>query len=176
MLMNFSLQATVDFYEADEFVRFTNTDSFPQLSEQTRHILKNYGLPGIKAYSYPSITTDGWIRPFQPGIFEVATFPDLGHKYCLDTSQHERFFLWDIKTGYIATINSSLLKFFECLYVTVWYLHNIEATKKYGVYMLNGNHKKYASVLREMLEKVEPGIKNYEIWEDLLSEKELGII
>jgi hypothetical protein len=174
--MNFSLQATIDWYEADEFVRFTNTDSFPQLSEQTRDILKNYGLPNREFGNYPRMETDGLIKPFQHGVFEVALFPGLTHKYCIDTNHNDRFFLWNTQEKRIATINSSLLKFFECKYVMAWYWENIEMPDKYGEYFVDDNNKKYARVLREMLEKVEPDIENYIIWENLLSEKELGVI
>jgi hypothetical protein len=173
--MNFTLENTVELLKNDNFVKFSNTESFPELSLQTRSILKNHGLPTKEFGSYPEMLHNGVIKQYKPNLLEVATFKITGNKYCIDTN-NGNFVFCNITSGEHDTINSSLLKFFECKYTVAWYYLNIEFKKIYGRYTEGNNHEKYAKVLREMLNKVEPGIENYSTWEDLLTEKELGVI
>lgn len=176
--MSIKLQEIVTLLEQDNFLKITNTEAFPELSQETKNILKNYGLPTDEYGTYPRIVTDGTLKRFNSNLIEIGTlkgyedFP----KYCIDISDGEKIISYDVTTHEIRIVNSSLRKFLECKYTMAYYYKNIEFAKKYGNYNQGDNHKKYAKILRDMLNKVEPNIEQYETWEDELFQKELGVI
>lgn len=170
-----SLPEMITYLADDHFIKITNTDDFPQLSEETRDILKNYGLPGKEGTTQDIVTT-GKLSWYKPHLVEIGflKYKDLGPKYCIDLEHNERIVFVDHE-GEISPVNTSLRKFLECKYTVVWYYETIESSEKYGPFFENDNHIKYAKVFREMLNKVEPGIEHFPYWEELIFEKELGV-
>jgi len=174
--MSIKLDEIVTFLERDKFLKITNTEAFPELSQETKNILKNYGIPSNERGSYPRIVADGTLKKFKSNLIEFGIFPVTESKFCIDISDGEKIVFFDIPTQEIDVVNSSLRKFLECKYTMAYYYRNIEFTKKYGDYNEGKNHLKYAKILRDMLNKVEPNIEQYETWEDELFQKELGVI
>jgi hypothetical protein len=174
--MSIQLETIVKLLERDKFLKVTNTEDFPELSQETRNILKNYGLPTYEYGTYPRIVTDGKLKRFTNDLIEIGIFPVMEDKYCIDISDGEKVVSYDLPTQEIRVVNSSLKKFLECKYTMAYYYRNIEFAKKYGDYNEGNNHKKYAKILRDMLNEVEPNIEQYETWEDELFQKELGVI
>ena len=174
--MNITLDEIVTLLERDKFLKITNTEAFPELSQETKNILKNYGIPTEEYGTYPRIVTDGTLKRFKNNLIEFGIFPVMEDKYCIDIADGEKIVSYDVSTKEIRIVNSSLQKFLECKYTMAYYYRNIEFAKKYGDYNEGKNHLKYAKILREMLNKVEPNIEQYETWEDELFQKELGVI
>ena len=177
--MSKTLKEMVEFLSTDHFVKITNTADFPQLSSETREILKTLGLPSSGG-SYPDLISTGKLSLFKPGIIEIGFIKNsvFGIKYCIDLNNNEQIIRYDTntKTDNIAIVNKSLKKFIECKYTMAHYYYTIEFPEKHGPYYENENYKKYAKILRKMLNEVEPGIENYPTWEMELFEKELGAI
>ena len=174
--MNITLDEIVTLLETDKFLKITNTDAFPELSQETKNVLKNYGIPTDEYGTYPRIVTDGTLKRFKDNLIEFGIFPVMEDKFCIDVSDGEKVVFFDTYTQKIDVVNSSLQKFLECKYTMAYYYRNIEFAKKYGDYNEGKNHLKYAKILREMLNKVEPNIEQYETWQDELFQKELGVI
>jgi len=176
MIFMLPLFAEMITYLADDhFIKITNTDDFPQLSEETRDILKNYGLPGKEGITQDIVTT-GQLSWYKPHLVEIGylKYKDLGPRYCIDLENNERV-VYIKENGEISPVNSSLRKFLECKYAITWYYQTIEFPEKYGEFYENDNHIKYGKVFRELLDKVEPGIERFPYWEFQIIEKELGV-
>ena len=174
--MSKTLKEMVEFLSTDHFIKITNTADFPQLSSETREILKTLGLPSSDG-SYPDLISTGKLKLFKPRIIEIGflKIPELGVKFCIDLENNEQIIVYDTNNT-ITKVNSSLKKFIECKYTMARYYREIEFPEKHGPYYENENYKKYAKILRKMLNEVEPGIENYPGWEMELFEKELGVI
>lgn len=160
----------------DNFLKIVNTESFPELSQETKNIFKNYGLPTDEYRAYPHIVTDSTLKRFKSNLIEIGIFPAMNDKCCIDIADREKIVFYDVTTREIRIVNSSLRKFLECKYTMAYYYKNIEFAKKYGDYNEGKNHLKYAKILRDMLNKVESNIEQYETWQDELFQKELGVI
>lgn len=173
--MNTSIDQQIEFLGREKFVKFTNTNEFPELSEEIRNFLKNHGLSSDQWHSYPRLMTDGKLKKFKDGLVEIGIFPisKPEPKYCIEASTGKVIF-YDMDDNETDIVNTSLEKFLACKYTMAYYYQEIEFKKKYGEYYLN--NKKYAQILRNMLNEVEPGIENFPTWQDELFQKELGVI
>lgn len=170
--MEITIEQMINYLGRERFVKFTNTDAFPELSNEVRLFLKNYGLYSHQRYGYPRLITDGKLKKFKDNLIEVG-INRVDDKYCIEVSTGNLVF-FDIDTKEISLINSTLEKFIGCKYTMAYYYREIEFKKKYGEYYLN--NKKYAQILRDMLNEVEPGIQNFPMWQEELFQKELGVI
>ena len=159
--MNTTIEQQVTFLKNDKFVKYTNTDEFSELSEETKDFLKTYGLPCNDFGTYPNFMSDGKLKKFSPDLIEIGL-------------SNTKVVFYDLDTKEIDIVNSSVQKFLACRYVMAYYYKEIEYKKKYGDYY--PNNKKYAQILREMLNEVEPDIENFPTWQDELFQKELGVI
>ncbi len=173
--MNATIEQQVALLNSDKFVKYTNTDYFTELSEETKGFLKTYGLPCNDFGTYPNFMSDGKLKKFSPDLIEIG-LSNTKDKYCIDISNNERVVFYDIDNQEIDIVNSSVQKFLECRYVMAYYYQEIEFKKRYGEYYEYLNYKKYAKILRDMLNDVEPGIENFPTWEEELFQKELGVI
>jgi len=176
--MSKTLKEMVEFLSTDHFIKITNTAEFPQISSETKEILKTYGLPSIERGSYPNIVSIGKLFLNSSNLIEIGIFPNVDPipKYYIDISNDERIIYYNPFSNETTVVNSSLKKFIECKYTMARYYKEIEFPKIHGPYYENENYKKYAKILRKMLNEVEPGIENYPTWEMELFEKELGVI
>ena len=174
--MNATIEQMIDYLGKGRFVKFTNTNDFPELSEEVRSFLRNYGLDIDQRNGYPILMTDGKLKQFKDGLVEIGIFPDLKlvPKYCIEVSSGKVVFSDPYENDEIDIINTSLERFLACKYTMAYYYREIEFKKKYGEYYLN--NRKYAKILRDMLNEVEPGIENFPTWQDELFQKELGVI
>lgn len=170
--MNLTIAQIVEFLKEDNFTKFTNVDDFPNLDDETKDILKNYGIPNKEWGCYPRITNDGKLKKVDDNLVEFS-LNWVDDKYCIDKQTKKIMFINE-DSKKISQVNSSLKKFLECKYTMAYYYSEIEFKEKYGNYW--ENRMKYVSILRDMLNEVEPGIENYPIWEEEIMEKELGVI
>jgi hypothetical protein len=116
--------------------------------------------------------TDGKLKKYKDSCIEVGknVVDDI---YYIEATTG-KLFMYDIDNSNARLINTSLERFLACKYTMAYYYREIEFKKKYGEYYLN--NKKYAQILRNMLNEVEPGIENFPTWQDELFQKELGVI
>jgi hypothetical protein len=170
--MEITIEQMINYLGRDRFVKFTNTDAFPELSNEVRLFLKNYGLYSHQRYGYPRLMTDGKLKKYKDSCIEVGknVVDDI---YYIEATTG-KLFMYDIDNSNARLINTSLERFLACKYTMAYYYREIEFKKKYGEYYLN--NKKYAQILRNMLNEVEPGIENFPTWQDELFQKELGVI
>lgn len=170
--MKITIEQMINYLGRDRFVKFTNTDAFPELSNEVRNYLKNYGLDTEEYDAYPRLMTDGKLKEYKDGLIEVGknVVDDI---YYIEVSTG-KLYMYDIDNSNARLINTSLERFLACKYTMAYYYREIEFKKKYGEYYLN--NKKYAQILRNMLNEVEPGIENFPTWQDELFQKELGVI
>ncbi len=168
-----TLQEKIEYIGQDKFVKFTNTDDFPQLSNKLRTFLKDIG---IFSYSkgYPYLLTDGKLVQFDKNLIQFGKLRILGDPFCIDISNNERIVGYDLKDKSIDIINTSLEKYIECLYILRYYTNEIEGTEKFGPYYKN--HKKYAKELLKMFEKIEPKTMELPTWGGRIEEMDLGVI
>lgn len=155
-------------------VKYSNTDDFPELSPETANFLKNNGVYSYK-WGVPRLLTDGILRYFRGNLIEIGSQPILDdHKYCIDTAT-QNVVLYTAYNNEISIVNSSIETFLRSQYTFIYYSMEIEG-EKYGEFYEDENYKKYAKLLREMLNEVEPsGIQNFILWEEKIHEKELGV-
>ena len=174
--MSATTKEILEFLGQQNFVKFSNTDDFTQLSSSVRKFLKETGVYSSKN-TYPPVVTHGNLKQFSGDLVQFGESDILSEKdkYCIDTSQNERIVFFNVRTKEIKVVNSSLKKFLECRY-TMAYYYKEKAKEKYGPYYQNMNYLKYAKKLRSMLDAVEPGIEKYNTWENELFSKELGVI
>ena len=116
--MSKTLKEMVEFLSNHQFVKITNTADFPELSNDTTTILKNFGLPSLAGRSYPDIVSTGKLTRFKPRIIEIGflTIPELGVKFCIDLDNNEQIIISDTEANSITVVNKSLKKFIECKY------------------------------------------------------------
>lgn len=168
-----TLQEKIEYIGQDKFVKFTNTDDFPQLSNQLRIFLKEIGIYSNRK-GYPYLTTDGKLVQFDENIIQFGKTWIVEHPFCIDIKNNERIIGIDPKDNDIRIVNSSIEKYIECLYITYHFSRVYESGEKFGPY--HKNHKKYAKELLKMFEKIEPKAMEYPTWGGLIEEMDLGII
>ena len=154
----------------DRFVKFTNTDDYPELDSTTKDILKNNGVLS-REFTYPFLQTDGKLKKLGNGLLQIGT-GRMENPFCID--KNNKFVGYNLKTKKIRNINSTLQKYIETLYTYRKYCVEISQKEILGDYYKN--HKKYAKKLQEMLEEVEPDIMKYETWNVIVFEIELGVM
>lgn len=153
------------------FIKFSNTEDFPELSDETTKILKVYGLINHERI-YPFLTTDGVLKRVNDHLVQVGV--DLvGKPFCIDTTS-DQLVLFNTKTNITKVTNSSIKKHLETKYTCLKYDDEIEDPQIYGKY--EDNHLTYANKLKEMLVAIEPDVMSYEIWYAHVHEKELGVL
>ena len=156
-----------------EFVKFTNTEDFPQLSKKTRTFLKEIGVYSYRK-AYPYLLTDGKLIQFDENLIQFGKSRIMENPFCIDIGNKERIVGYNLKKKSIHIINSSLEKYIECLYTLRYYTNEIEGTEKLGPYYKN--HKKYAKELKKMFENIEPKSMEYPIWGGRIYEMDLGVL
>lgn len=171
--MNITIEQQVNYLGTDKFVKITNTNEFPELSEELKDFLKNTGVYSNKK-SYPFLVCNGKLKKYNETLVQFGT-EVLDTPFCIDVSNNERIVSFDLE-GNMDIDNSSIQKYISWKYVFKYYYQEIEFIEKYGKYYDNLNYKKYAQILRDMLNEVEPGIENFPTWQEELFQKELGVI
>lgn len=170
--MNITLDEKIKFIGRDKFVKYTNTDEFPELSEEVRNFLKNIGIYSNEK-GYPYLTINGKLKKFKENCIQFGE-GHVGTIYYIDILDGERIKGHDEDEDYTSLINSSILKYINCLYALYYYTDEIEDKEIYGEYWKN--HKKYAAKLKELFEEYEPNIEKYSTWAGRVEEMDLGII
>ena len=170
-----TLQEKIDYIGKDRFVKFTNTDEYPQLSSKLRIFLEEVGVYSY-AKGYPYLLTDGKLVQFDKNLIRFGKTRIVDHPFCIDTSNNERIVGINIEDRSIDIINTSLEKYIECLYELRYYTNEIEGKEVFGAYYDNENHKKYAKEFQKMLEKIDPKAMEYPTWGGRVEEMELGVL
>lgn len=167
-----TLQEKIEYIGQDKFIKFTNTDDFPQLSSNLRTFLKEIGVFSNRK-GYPYLTTDGKLKKFTDSLiqFGVGVVDD---PFCIDISNNEQIVGYDLKDKSIDVVNSSIEKYIECLYTLRYYTNEIEGKEVYGSYY--ENHKKYAKELLKMFVKIEPEAMELPTWGGRIEEMESGVL
>lgn len=155
------------------FVKFTNTEDFPELSETTRSFLKNYGVYSYEK-GYPPLVTDGILKKLDNDLIQIGKFHELNGKFYCINSETSQIVGYETSKNRIYIINSSIQKYIETLYTYKLFSWEIEGEEVLGEYW--ENHEKYAKKLQEMLETVEPNIMEYPTWGIQVEERFLGVI
>ena len=163
----------IEYIGSDKFVKFTNVDDFPQLSNTLRTFLKEVGIY-CNRKGYPYLHTDGKLIQFDKNLIQFGKSHIMENPFCIDISNKERIVGYDLKTKSIDIINTSLDKYIECLYATYYFSNEYEGKEKLGVYYKN--HKKYAEELKKIFEKIEPKAMEFPTWGGLIYEMDLGVI
>lgn len=164
-----TIDEQISFLREEEFVKYTNTEDFPELPLETRHFLKNYGM-----WTYREFISDGTIKRFKKNLLEIGV-NEIKDKYCIDVKTGAVVY-YDMRDNSVTIYNSSVQKFLEAQYTLTYFYKEIEFKMVYGRFYEKNNHLKYAKKLREMLNKVEPtGIENFIPWEEEIYQKELGV-
>ena len=168
-----TLQEKIEYIGIDKFVKFTNTDDFPQLSESLRTLLKEVG---VFSYSkgYPHLLTDGKLVQFDKNLIQFGKFKILDYPFCIDSANNERIVGLNLEDKTFRIINTSLEKYIECLYVLRYYTNEIEGVEKFGAYYKN--RKKYAKELLKMYQTIEPKAMEYPTWGGRIEQMEAGIL
>jgi hypothetical protein len=63
--MDTSLSDMIDYLKDEEFIKIENLNEFPDIGEEDRYILQNFGLPTYELGSIPTIVSDGKLRDMQ---------------------------------------------------------------------------------------------------------------
>lgn len=168
-----TLQEKIEYIGQDKFVKFTNTDDFPQLSEKLRTFLKEIGVYSNRK-GYPYLLTDGKLIEFSDNLIQFGESHIMENPFCIDISNNERIVGYDLKDKSIDIINTTIEKYIECLYVTYYFSMEYESSEKFGVYYKN--HKKYAKELLKMYKKIEPKVMELPTWAGLIEEMESGVL
>ncbi len=171
-----TLQEKIEYILKDglgEFVKFTNTDDFPQLSNKLRTFLKEIG---VFSYSkgYPYLLTDGKLVQFDKNLIQFGKSHIMEDPFFIDISNKEQIVGYDLKDKSIDVINSSIEKYIDCLYTLDYYTNEIEGKEKFGPYYKN--HKKYAKELLTMFKKIEPKAMELPTWGGRIEEMESGVL
>jgi hypothetical protein len=169
--MNTPLSDMIDYLKDEEFIKVENINEFPELGEEEKSMLQNFGLPTDRWGSVPCIISDGKLKKYGEGLIELG-LSRVGCKYLLDTKSKQILFNPKDESELIP-VNSSLRQLLACRYAKRKYYHEVEGEEKFGPY--HQNPKKYAEALRAMLMEADPGIKTYAFWQEILLEKELGV-
>lgn len=165
-----TIEEQISYLGKERFIKYTNTEDFPELSLETRHFLKQYGL---FSHGFDNFYTDGKIKRFKENLLEIGV-NRIDDKYCIDVKTGN-IIIYDIRDNSITIYNSSVQRFQEVRYTIIYYYSKVE-NKLYGNFYKNNNHIKYAKKFREMLNEVEPtGIENFVPWEEEIYQKELGV-
>jgi hypothetical protein len=170
--METTLEQKIDYIGRDKFVKFTNTNEFPKLSEKLRKFLSEVGIYSDRK-GYPYLTTDGKLKQFNESLIQIGE-GIVGDPFCIDISNKESIIGYNLDNKNIRKINTSLEKYIECLYITYYFSDEYEGKEKLGVYYKN--HKKYAVELQKMLEAVEPKSMEFPTWGGMIYEMSLGVI
>lgn len=168
-----TLQEKIEYIGQDKFVKFTNTDDFPQLSKKLRTFLKEIGVYSNRK-GYPYLLTHGKLIEFSDNLIQFGESHIMENPFCIDISNNERIVGYDLKDKSIDIINTSLEKYIECLYITYYFSREYESSEKLGVYYKN--HKKYAKELLKMYKKIEPKAMELPTWGGLIEEMESGVL
>jgi len=168
-----TLEEKVEYIGKDKFVKFTNTDDFPKLSNNLKKILKEVGVYSYRK-GYPYLLTDGKLVQFDKNLIQFGKSHIMENPFCIDISNKERIVGYDLKDKSIDIINTSLEKYIDCLYILQYYTNEIEGKEKFGPYYKN--HKKYAKELLIMFEKIEPKAMEYPTWGGRIYEMDLGVL
>ena len=173
--MMIPIKEQIDYIKKDEitrniFVKYTNVDDFPELSESTREILKKYGLPSYEWY-FPPLITDGKIRKLSNSLLLLGENKIIREKYCIEIPTQRYITLSG--NGEKTLINTSIEKFIETDYLLSKYTDEIENKKIFGPYW--ENHEKYAKALQKLLEEAEPQIMET-TWANQIDERFNGVI
>ena len=168
-----NLEEKIEYIGIDKFVKFTNTDDFPQLSESLRTFLKEVGVFSYRK-GYPYLITDGKLVQFDKNLIQFGKFKILDYPFCIDIANNERIVGYNLDDKNIDIINTSLEKYIECLYITYYFSEEYELKEKFGVY--SKNHKKYAKELLKMYQTIEPKAMEYPTWGGRIEEMESGVI
>ncbi len=167
-----TLQEKIEYIGQDKFVKFTNTDNFPQLSNKLRTFLKEIGIYS-HSKGYPYLTTDGKLKKFNDTLIQFG-IGIVGDPFCIDISNNEKIVGYDIEENSIDSINSSIEKYVECLYTLRYYTNEIEGKETFGPYYKN--HKKYAKELLKLFIKIEPKAMELPTWGGRIEEMESGVL
>jgi hypothetical protein len=167
-----TLQEKIEYIGKDNFVKFTNTEDFPQLSNKLKIFLKDIGIYSNRK-GYPYLTTDGKLKKFNDTLIQIGE-GIVGYPYCIDISNKERIVGYDLKDKSLYNVNASIEKYIECLYTTYYFSDEFESKEKFGAY--HENHKKYAKELLKMFEKIEPKAMELPTWGGLIEEMESGVL
>lgn len=168
-----SIDQQINYLGKDNFIKLSNLEKFNELNSDTKHFLKNYGV-FANSVNFPFLESNGKLSIYKEH-FICFSKNNLGITFCIDTTNNDRIVSFD-EDKKMLHVNSSMQHFIGCLYTFYYYFEHIESAKKHGEYFEKENYKKYAKVLRDMLNKIEPSIENYPIWEEELFQKELGVI
>ncbi|MGB6093435.1 MAG: hypothetical protein WBF83_06720 [Moheibacter sp.] len=167
-----TLQEKIDYIGRDKFVKITNTEEFPDLSKDLRELLKEIGIYSNRK-GYPYLTTDGKLKRFNDSLIQFGEGV-VGDPFCIDIKNKEKIVGYDLDSKNIRLINTSIVKYIECIYELRYYTNEIEGFEKFGPY--HKNHKKYAKEFQKMLEKIEPKAMEYPTWGGRVYEMDLGVI
>ncbi|MCB0515311.1 MAG: hypothetical protein R2798_12200 [Chitinophagales bacterium] len=168
-----TLQEKIAYIGQDKFVKFTNTDDFPQLSKKLRTFLKEVGIYSNRK-GYPYLISDGKLIEFDKNLIQFGKSHIMENPFCIDISKNEQIVGYDLKDKSIDIINSSIENYIECLYITYYFSREYEGNEKYGPYYKN--HKKYAKELLKMYKKIEPNAMELPTWGGLIEEMESGVL
>lgn len=167
------MEEKLTFLGLERFVKFTNTEDFPELSTDLRTFLQTTGVYSYEK-AYPYLTCDGRLRRRNDHLVEFGR-SFIGTSYCIDTRDHEKIKAYR-EGEFSITVNTSLGKYIECLYVLKYFSKEYEVKEKLGNYWENRNYINYAAKLKELLEEVETNIVDFEVWYVQVYERELGVI
>ena len=123
-----TLQEKIEYIGIDKFVKFTNTDDFPQLSNTLRIFLKDIGIYSNRK-GYPYLTTDGKLKQFNDTLIQIGE-GIVNDPFCIDIAGNERIVGYDLKDEAIDIINTSIEKYIECLYALRYYTNEIEGKEE----------------------------------------------
>lgn len=166
-----TIEEKIKYLGKDKFVKFSNTDEFPELTTETKDFLANHGVYSNDK-GYPYLTTSGVLKKRSDQLIEIG-IGIVGDPFCINVETDE-VVGYELESGETDVINKSINKYVETLYALYYHSDEIEGKETLGEYW--GNHKKYAQSLRTMLEEVEPNIMEYETWYVQVHEMELGVI
>ena len=155
-----------------KFVKFTNVEDFPKLDNETKSILKNYG---VYSYHQGRLITDGKLIKIDDTKIQFGKSPWVEVLYYIDISKNNAIFGHIKSENRNFPVNNSLKKYIECLFIMRYYSVEIEGEEIFGEYYENQNYKKYAAKLKEMFLEIEPNIMKTS-WSSEVLEREIGAL
>lgn len=154
------------------FIKFSNVDDFPNLDNETKNILKNYG---VYSFKKGRLITEGKLIKIDEHRIQFGKSPYINTIYFIDTSKNNKIFGLDYSDNEIFPVNTSLKKYLECLFVMYYYSEEVEGEEIFGPYFENQNYVKYAAKLKEMFLEIEPNIMEF-YWSADVIERNLGVL
>ena len=99
-----------------EFVKFTNVDDIPELDDETKNILKNYG---VYSYHQGRLITDGKLIKIDDTKIQFGKSPWVEVLYYIDISKNNAIFGHIKSENRSFPVNTSLKKYLECMKILV---------------------------------------------------------